>query len=252
MSEPVHKVLDDGASVACGAQSRPISDYGLSVASFWSSVTCPACQRARFPEPVIIDGEAQDAPPDEACHVCGAPADHDVHGLRVCPACALADFVNDFLDDLPIRARRGDAIYQLRRLPAQDLIGLSSELTDGRHMAFWDFDDADLADVVADLRDAQDAHALPSISISESSPGSYLAWSPCARDLREVAQIALRSPLTDARWVGVSLSRGYFTIRISAKDGGEPPRSVAELQSDRPAEADAATIQSVHYEARGE
>lgn len=54
MSEPVHKVLDDGASVACGAQSRPsgITIYGLSIASFWVSVTCSACLSIRYPAPL--------------------------------------------------------------------------------------------------------------------------------------------------------------------------------------------------------
>jgi len=107
--------------------------------------------------------------------------------------------------------------------PVVDVIGVNSKMRDGRHILMWDFDHLPLADVKAILAEIAAQERLPKIRILESSkPDNYIAYCFHACDWWNCKRIIASTPCVDEQFFKYGVYRGYFTLRVSAKEGFQP------------------------------
>lgn len=144
-------------------------------------------------------------------------------------------------------ARIGPEHWALTYRRVDDFVGLSSHIGDGKHMTFWDFDGGAAMDHVEALLRVQARYDLPNVDLFQSSPGHWLAWSPTARPLAEVARIIIETPGIDLVWLGFGLTRDYLTMRTSPKDGHVVEHAIT-LESAHYPEVSLDEIELVWYE----
>ena len=90
-----------------------------------------------------------------------------------------------------------------------------------KHCVLWDFDNAELSVITKQLIVLQDRYKLPNIYIFESSLGNYHAYCFASRTFREAICILADTPNIDMRYLQLGMVRGYFTLRISPRNGKE-------------------------------
>lgn len=110
------------------------------------------------------------------------------------------------------------------------VIGVNSELDDGRHILMWDFDDVSLADVKRALSVVQARYMLSDILILESKKDTrFLAYCFTAMDLQRTAEIITQTEFVDWSFIRFGIFREKWTLRVTPK-GDRHIRKVATLE----------------------
>lgn len=103
------------------------------------------------------------------------------------------------------------------------VIGVNSELEDGRHILMWDFDEVKLEDVVEALKYVQVRYMLSDIHLLRSKePDNYLAYCFTACDWRRAVEIIASTQGVDWQFFRFGVYRGHFTLRVTPKNGRIP------------------------------
>lgn len=115
--------------------------------------------------------------------------------------------------------------------------GICSQKFDeqGKHMILWDFDDANIDDIINGLVGVQWAFLLPTIYIIESSENHYHAYCFAKRELKEIIGILSTTPNICEDYLRLGMVRGYYTLRISRRKN-ENFELVKVLSSEYPRE----------------
>lgn len=110
------------------------------------------------------------------------------------------------------------------------VIGVNSQLGDGRHILMWDFDDTNLEVVKSALRVVQTRYLLSDIHILETKEHTnYIAYCFTALSWCRIVEIIAQTDLVDWNFFKYGVYRGRFTLRVTAK-GGRIPKLVAKLE----------------------
>lgn len=103
------------------------------------------------------------------------------------------------------------------------VIGVNSQLEDGRHILMWDFDGHSLESVKSALGTVQARYFLSDIYILETKEHTnYIAYCFTALDWRRVVEIIAQTNLVDWNFIKYGVYRGRFTLRVTSKGGGIP------------------------------
>ena len=109
------------------------------------------------------------------------------------------------------------------------MIGVNSELGEGKHILMWDFDDVPLEDVKAALSRVQCRYFLPDIHILRTKePDNYIAYCFSSQEWRRAVEIIAQTPHVDWQFFRFGVYRGNFTLRVTPK-GDRTPHIVARL-----------------------
>lgn len=99
------------------------------------------------------------------------------------------------------------------------VIGVNSNLEDGRHILMWDFDDTNLEDVKGVLRVVQARYFLSEIYILETKKAmNFIAYCFTAMDWRKAVEIIAQTQLVDWQFFRFGVYRGHFTLRVTPKE----------------------------------
>jgi len=102
------------------------------------------------------------------------------------------------------------------------VIGVNSELEDGRHILMWDFDDVPLPDVCKDLRKVQTRYFLSDIHVCRTKePDNYIAYCFSSQDWKTAVEIVAQTHLVDWQFLRFGVYRGHFTLRVTPKNDRE-------------------------------
>lgn len=98
------------------------------------------------------------------------------------------------------------------------VIGVNSELEDGRHILMWDFDDTELTEVKAALKVVQVRYFLSDIYILETKKDTnYIAYCFTALSWRRTVEIVAATDKVDWQFLRFGVYRGHWTLRVSPK-----------------------------------
>ena len=110
------------------------------------------------------------------------------------------------------------------------VIGVNSQLSNGRHILMWDFDDTKLDDVCLDLKKVQSRYFLSDIHILRSKePNNYLCYCFTSQEWRRAVEIVASCPHVDWQFLRFGVYRGHFTLRVTPK-GERTPYLVTRLE----------------------
>ena len=101
--------------------------------------------------------------------------------------------------------------------------GINSNLADGNHAIFWEFDSVEEAPVIAALRSVQARFRLPAIHLIRSHPGGgFHAY--CFKSTPWIKTIHIVSGTNgvDPGYLSMCAIRQHWTLRISDKGKGKP------------------------------
>ena len=100
------------------------------------------------------------------------------------------------------------------------VIGVNSELEDGRHILMWDFDDVPLDIVKDSLKKMQTRYWLSAIHICRTKkPDNYNAYCFSSQDWRTACEIVASTQNVDWQFFRFGVYRGHFTLRVTPKNG---------------------------------
>lgn len=100
------------------------------------------------------------------------------------------------------------------------VVGVNSQLGDGRHILMWDFDDTNLEAVKHALKHVQIKYTLSAIYIFETKERTnFVAYCFTALPWRQVVSILAQTKLLDWNFFKYGCYREHFTLRVSSKDG---------------------------------
>jgi hypothetical protein len=101
--------------------------------------------------------------------------------------------------------------------------GVNSNLGDGNHAIFWEFDSIEPAPVIAALRSVQARFHLPAIHLARSHPGGgFHAY--CFKRTPWVKTVHIVSGTNgiDPGYLSMCCIRLHWTLRVSDKGQGQP------------------------------
>jgi len=101
--------------------------------------------------------------------------------------------------------------------------GINSNLVDGNHAIFWEFDGEEEAPVIAALRSVQARYRLPAIHLVRSHPGGgFHAY--CFKSTPWVKTVHIVSGTNgiDPGYLSMCAIRQHWTLRVSDKGKGSP------------------------------
>lgn len=103
------------------------------------------------------------------------------------------------------------------------VIGVNSELEDGRHILMWDFDDVDFWEVRYALAQVLRKYELSTIHILRTKkPNNYHAYCFTALNWRESVEIVTQTWNTDWQFIRFGVYRGHWTLRVTPKGDRQP------------------------------
>lgn len=121
--------------------------------------------------------------------------------------------------------------------PVVDVVGVNSLMRNGKHILMWDLDQTHLNYVAKRLAYIQKQHHLSNIYILRSSkPNNYIAYCLQAFDWWDTKRIIADTYGVDELFFKYGVYRGYFTLRVSTKEG-QRPTLVHVLKSEVPESA---------------
>jgi hypothetical protein len=119
-----------------------------------------------------------------------------------------------------LRFRIGRWRFSLNIVHVTDVAGVNSILPDGKHILMWDFDDASLAQVKANLAEVALRYKLPNIYILNSGlPNHYMAYCLKRVTWQKAVEILAATKGICVTYLRFGVFRGKFTLRITPKDG---------------------------------
>lgn len=99
------------------------------------------------------------------------------------------------------------------------VIGVNSELEEGRHILMWDFDGVPIDDVRLALRRVQTRYFLSDIHLCRTrEPDNYIAYCFSSQEWRTACEIVAQTPFVDWNFFRFGVYRGHFTLRVSPKN----------------------------------
>lgn len=102
------------------------------------------------------------------------------------------------------------------------VIGVNSELENGRHILMWDFDEVPLNEVFHDLRVVQTRYLLSDIHICRTKePDNYIAYCFSSQDWKTAVEIVAQTHTVDWQFLRFGVYRGHFTLRVTPKNDRE-------------------------------
>ena len=102
--------------------------------------------------------------------------------------------------------------------PITKVVGINSNLPDGKHILMWDFDNGTLYEIMHNLRCVQIDYALPKIRIARTGKKTgYHAICLKRVEWRECVEILAATPMLDWTYYKYGVYRGHFTLRVSPK-----------------------------------
>jgi len=103
------------------------------------------------------------------------------------------------------------------------VIGVNSNLEDGRHILMWDFDDVSLNNVRYYLNQALVRYALSDIYILRTKePDNYIAYCFNAFEFKRAAEIIAYTKGVDWQFFRFGVYRGHWTLRVTPKNERTP------------------------------
>ena len=129
------------------------------------------------------------------------------------------------------------------------VIGVNSNMADGRHILMWDFDGVALDMVKAQLGYVQSRYLLSSIYILRTKvPDNYIAYCFTACDWRRTIEIIASTGYVDLNFFKFGVYRGHFTLRVTPKNG-RTPRLIETLEGHELSDCEIDDLKSwVRYE----
>ncbi len=110
------------------------------------------------------------------------------------------------------------------------VIGVNSELEDGRHILMWDFDDVELDKVKEALWRVQSKYWLSEIFILRTKePNNYIAYCFRTKEWPRAVEIVVSTEGVDWQFIRFGVFRGKFTLRVTPK-GERTPYLVDRLE----------------------
>jgi len=120
--------------------------------------------------------------------------------------------------------------------------GVNSRLDDGNHFLMWDFDATPEGKVIESLAAVQERFQLSNIYLMGTGvTGYYHAYCFTRRSWADTLYILASTERLDEMYFRIGVIRGYFTLRISGKQG-ETMNGVCCLASGVPETVDPANI----------
>ena len=113
----------------------------------------------------------------------------------------------------------------------QTLEGVSSLLSDGRHIVMWDLENCTLEQAEETLRAVQRQYNLSHIFLVGDTEGSYRAWCFSKVDLKTLLHILLDTEYLDYVFFYYTVKRRKATLRTDSKRGRPPQQLVSVLES---------------------
>jgi len=102
------------------------------------------------------------------------------------------------------------------------VIGVNSELENGRHILMWDFDEIPLEEVCQDLRKVQTRYFLSDIHVCRTKvPDNYIAYCFTSQDWKTAVEIVAQTHKVDWQFLRFGVYRGHFTLRVTPKNERE-------------------------------
>lgn len=117
-----------------------------------------------------------------------------------------------------LRIKSWQASLALTRLTT--VVGVNSNLPDGRHILMWDFDKVNLSDVKYALAEVQEQYGLPPIYVlNTGTPDHYIAY--CFEPFTWIQSVSIiaATKFIDQNYFRLAVIRKHWTLRISDKDG---------------------------------
>lgn len=102
--------------------------------------------------------------------------------------------------------------------PITKVVGINSNLPDGKHILMWDFDTGTEAQVMEALMHVRDKYNLPTIRIARTGKEhGYHAICLVRVDWRTCVEVLAATPFLDWTYFKYGVYRGHFTLRVSPK-----------------------------------
>ena len=102
--------------------------------------------------------------------------------------------------------------------PITKVIGINSNLPDGKHILMWDFDTGTIDEMLHYLNNIQYRYKLPMIRIARTGKKhGYHAICLKRLEWRKVVEILAATQGLDWTYFKYGIYRGHFTLRISPK-----------------------------------
>lgn len=109
------------------------------------------------------------------------------------------------------------------------VVGVNSQLDDGRHVLMWDFDNTTLDKVAEALKKVQTRYFLSDIHILETKENSnFAAYCFTAVSFRRALEILFATDGVCLSFLKFCVIREHLTLRVTPK-GGRMPFLVAKL-----------------------
>lgn len=104
--------------------------------------------------------------------------------------------------------------------PITNIIGVNSNLPDGKHIIMIDFDATTLDKVISEMLKIQNVYSLPTIYITETSKGTgFHAWCFKKVTWEKLVEILAFTKGVDWNYFKYGIYRKHFTLRVSPKCG---------------------------------
>lgn len=107
--------------------------------------------------------------------------------------------------------------------PVTDVVGVNSNLPDGKHIIMWDFDDIPLWLVRGALEVVATKFRMPNIYIfTTGAPDHYVAY--CFKRVcwSDSVMIVATTAGVDPNFFKYGVYRGHWTLRVTPKEGRKP------------------------------
>lgn len=102
------------------------------------------------------------------------------------------------------------------------VIGVNSELENGRHILMWDFDGIPLEYVKLELKRVQTRYFLSDIIICRTKePDNYVAYCFSSQDWQTACEIVCQTTGVDWNFFRFGVYRHHFTLRVTPKNERE-------------------------------
>lgn len=121
------------------------------------------------------------------------------------------------------RFKIGDIRFTFTIAKTTKVIGVNSNLEDGKHILMWDFDNVLLQDVEKALSSVQAGYALSEIYILRTKePDNYIAYCFTACDWMKAVAIVAQTQFVDYQFLRFGVYRSHFTLRVTPKNERTP------------------------------
>lgn len=104
--------------------------------------------------------------------------------------------------------------------PVTKVQGVNSKIDRDEHILMWDFDDVDHVQVALALEAVQSRYDLPPIDVLYTgTPEHFMAYCFHRTEWQKAIEIVAATKHVDMNFIKYSVYRGYFTLRITPKEG---------------------------------